>query len=81
MTSLHLVYVYVPPNCTALLCPLHLSVQRTVKEHLRNQLESHFAEVVAKQIQNSEVVKMELPLTKLKQLGAKWLVSSINHLR
>ena len=48
MLSKNLVFVYVPTNCTFKLQPMDLSVQKCVKDRMRNSFEDYYAELVAK---------------------------------
>jgi hemerythrin-like domain-containing protein len=48
MLSKNLVFVYVPTNCTSKLQPMDLSVQKCVKDRMRNSFEDYYAELVAK---------------------------------
>jgi hypothetical protein len=81
MLSKNLVYVYVPANCTSELQPMDLSVQKCVKDCMRNSFEDYYAEVVAKSLKTKTEFNVELGMTTLKPLSAIWLVSAIDYLK
>ena len=51
-----LLTVYVPSNCTDLLQPLDLSVNKAVKEHLRHHFRSWYSEQVKEKLEAGEEV-------------------------
>ena len=81
MLSKNLVYVYVPANCTSKLQPMDLSVQKCVKDRMRNSFEDYYAELVANSPETKTELKVDLGMTTLKPLSAKWLVSAIDYLK
>jgi hypothetical protein len=81
MLSKNLVYVYVPANCTSELQPMDLSVQKCVKDCMRNSFEDYYTEVVAKSLKTKTEFNVELGMTTLKPLSAIWLVSAIDYLK
>lgn len=81
MKELGLVYVYVPPNCTSELQPMDLSVQKIVKDHMRDQFETWYAEKVASILQDGGDIEINLGMSVLKPLSAKWLDSAIAYLK
>jgi hypothetical protein len=81
MISKNLIYVYVPANCTSKLQPMDLSVQKCVKECMRNSFADHYAELVAKSLETKTELNVDLGMTTVKPLSAKWLVSAIDYLK
>ena len=47
----NIAYVYVPANCTSKLQPMDLSVQKCVKDRMRNSFEDYYAELVVKSLE------------------------------
>ena len=84
LKSENLVYVTIPPNCTDKLQPMDLSVNKSAKDFLKAQFQNWYAEQVVTYIDKNsdkvEAVKIDLSLTKMKPLGAKWLVKLYDHL-
>ncbi|CAC5395017.1 unnamed protein product [Mytilus coruscus] len=76
----NLVYVYVPAGFTSKLQPMDLSVQKCVKDRMRDAFEDHYPDKVAKSLQDKTEVVVDLTMTTLKPLSAKWLVSAIDYL-
>ena len=81
--------VYVPACCTDRLQPLDVSVQKAVKNHLRQSFEDWYADEIVKQLNENkgsesedEVIQpVDLSLTRLKPLSAKWLVKMVQHIK
>ena len=79
-----LLSVLVPSNCTDLLQPLDLSTNKAVKDHLRANFQTWYAEQVTSQLQQgkkAEEVKVDMRLSILKEMQAKWIVSAFDYLR
>ena len=76
--------VIVPSNCTDLLQPLDLSVNKPLKDHLRRSFQSWYSEqVVTKQLdkgEESEDVKVDTRLSIVKPLSARWITSAYDYL-
>lgn len=60
MKELGLVCVYIPPNCTSELQPMDLSVQKIVKDRMRDQFETWYAEKVASILQAGGDIEINL---------------------
>ena len=76
--------VIVPSNCTDLLQPLDLSVNKPLKDHLRRSFQSWYSEQVSKQLEEGKEpddVKVDMRLSIMKPLGAKWITSAYDYLR
>ena len=79
--------VYVPARCTDRLQPLDVSVQKAIKNHLRQSFEDWYADEIIKQLNENkgsesedEVIQpVDLSLTWLKPLSAKWLVKMVQN--
>ena len=68
---------FIPPNCTDRLQPMDLSVNKVVKNHLREKFESWYADQVTSAIVssgNDEIQPIKYPLPLMRELGAKWLM-------
>ena len=78
-----LVYVTIPPNWTDKLQPMDLSVNKSAKDFLKAQFQNWYAEqfvtYIDKHSDKVEAVKIDLSLTTMKPLGAKWLVKLYDH--
>jgi hypothetical protein len=80
--------VYVPARCTDRLQPLDVSVQKAIKNHLRQSFEDWYADEIVKQLNENKGSKSEdeviqpvdLSLTWLNSLSAKWLVKMVQHI-
>ena len=54
--------------------PLDLSVNKAAKEYLRGEFQTWYAKQISQQVQgDSEKKPVDLRLTAVKSLGAKWL--------
>ena len=76
--------VFVPNNCTDLLQPIDLSVNKSVKEHLRRCFQSWYSEQVQEKLQSGEELEnitIDLRMSVMKELSAHWIVSACDHIR
>ena len=74
--------VLVPANCTDRLQPLDLSVNRSVKAFLRNQFQTWYAKEVCSQLQGrTESKHLDLKLSAVKPLIAKWMKSCYDYIK
>lgn len=78
------IYVTIPPNCTDLLQPMDLSVNKSAKSFLKNEFESWYAAQVCDQLSGTadiNEVKVDLSLNRMKPLGAKWLTKLYDYMK
>ena len=74
--------VKVPPNCTNCLQPMDLSVNKAVKEFLRKRFQNWYSgEMESLCSTNGSFTPVDLPMSKLKPLGADWLVKAHQYLQ
>ena len=74
--------VMIPPNCTDRLQPLDVSVNKSVKEFLRQKFHSWYAESVSTQLNGTKAKEpIDLRLSIVKPLGAKWLVDLYDYMK
>ena len=74
--------VLVPSNCTDKLQPLDVSVNKPAKDHLKQKFHKWYAEKVMEQIEagnSPDEVVVDIKLTVMKEIGAKWLVSMFDY--
>ena len=71
----------VPANCTDRLQPLDISVNKAVKDFLRGEFQSWYADQVKIQLQNGGTSPdVNLSLSVVKPLGVTWLKSMSDYL-
>ena len=70
LDSNHIDTVFVPANCTDQLQPLDLSVNKSVKDILREKFELWYSEQIFEQ---GVAVPIKFPLHTMKPLGAEWM--------
>ena len=74
--------ILIPPNCTDRLQPLDVSVNKPVKEFLHQKFHSWYAESICTQLGGTTAkVPIDLRLSVVKPLGAKWLVDLYDHMK
>ena len=76
--------VFVPSNCTDLLQPIDLSVNKPFKDHLRRCFAEWYSQQVSIQLEAGtqvENVKINTRLSVLKEIGAKWLTSAFDYIK
>ena len=76
--------VIIPNNCTDVLQPLDLYMNKSLKDHLRSKFQSWYSEQVSKQINDGkqpEDIKVGMKLSMMKPLSARWIMSAYDYLR
>ena len=72
----------VPANCTDRLQPLDLSINKAVKDFLRTQFKEWYAQELCSQLnEEKETEGVDLKLSVIKPLGAKWMVAAHDHIK
>lgn len=71
--------VLVPATCTDRLQPMDLSVNKSAKNFLRSEFQNWYAEQLAAQ-DDDELVPVDLSSSRMKCVGAQWLVRLFDHL-
>ena len=79
--SHHIYVILIPANCTDRLQPLDLSVNKSVKDYLRVAFQEWYAESVCSQLQKGQVELIDLRMSVIKPLGAKWMVNLYDYLK
>ena len=74
--------VLIPPNCKDRLEFLDLSVSKTAKEFLRKKFQNWYATEVCPQLDGKlEREAIDLRLSAMKPLGAKWVIELYDYLK
>ena len=73
--------VNIPANCTDKLHPMDLSVNRSLKEFLKNQFGEWYSKMVFKDLNESRQVPVDLRLSVMKPLNAIWLKEAHKYLQ
>jgi len=78
----HIDVLLVPANCTDGLQPLDVSINKAVKDFLRNEFQGWYASQVQIQLQNgSAFPDINLSLSVVKPLGVTWLKNTLDYLK
>ena len=77
----HVYVVNIPANCTHKLQPMDLSVNKSKKDHLKKQLIEWYSSRVYNDKGNAEPTPVDLRLSIMRPLNARWIVSAYNHLK
>ena len=71
-----------PPNCTGRLQLLDVSVNKAVKNQIRTQFQSWYAQQICHQCQEGKEKKpIDLRMSAIKPLSASWIVAACNYLK
>ena len=82
LDSHHINVALIPPNCTDRLQPLDLSINKAAKDFLRSKFREWYAQQVCSQIKGeTETKPVDLRLSVIKPLGAKWIVSLYEYIK
>ena len=73
--------VLVPANCTDRLQPLDISVNKPAKSFLRSKLQDWYADKVCQQLINQEESTVDLRLSVVKPLAAKWMIQFFDYIK
>ena len=68
----NILYVIVPSNCTDILQPLDLSVNKSAKDFMKSKFQEWYGGIIYKQLDRIEEVDMRLPV--MKPLTADWII-------
>lgn len=77
----HVRIAMVPPNCTDRLQSLDVSVNKAVKNFLRQRFENWYATQVCQQLKSGDNSAIDLKMSVVKPLGAQWIIDDINYLK
>ena len=78
----HMNVALIPPNCTDRLQPLDLSINKAAKDFLRGKFREWYALQVCSQIKGeTETKPVDLRLSIIKPLCAKWIVSLYEYIK
>ena len=70
-----------PPNCTDRLQPLDLSVNKPAEDFLRGRFQEWYADQIVNQLEDdAEQQPVDMRLSIMKPLGAKWLISMLDYM-
>ena len=73
--------VSIPANCTDRLQPMDLSVNKSIKDFMKTQFNNWYSSQVFEQLEDKEQKPVDLRLSVMKPLGAKWLIKLFNYLK
>ena len=75
-------FVLIPPNCTDKLQPLDISINKPMKDALKDQFQMWYAQEVQSQLQDGselkadDEVKIDTTMTAIKDLSTRWIISA-----
>ena len=75
--------VYVPANCTGELQPLDLSVNKSIKDIIKQSFQDWYADQIVDQKDTTGSAVMPItafPLKEMKSLGAKWMEKAVDYM-
>ena len=81
LTENNIHYIFIPANCTDRLQPLDLSVNKAAKNYLRNCFQEWYAEQMGWQLDSEEDATVDLRMSIVKPLGARWMISLYDYFK
>ena len=73
-------FVLIPSNCTEKLQPLDISINKPMKDALKNQFQMWYAQEVQNQLQGGsqleDELKIDTSMTAIKDFSARWIFSA-----
>ena len=75
-------FVLIPPNCTDKLQPLDISINKPMKDALKDQFQMWYAQEVQRQLQDGsklradDEVEIDTTMTAIKDLCTRWIISA-----
>ncbi len=76
----NILYIIVPANCTDKLQPLDLSVNKPAKEQMRRKFQDWYGEIICKQLEDKVEELVDMRLSIVKPLSAKWIIDTCDYL-
>ena len=83
VVSHHIIDIaYLPANCTRELQPLDLSVNKFVKDVIKQCFQEWYSDQIVDQTDSGDSAKpiTAFPLKEMKSLGAKWVEKAVDHI-
>ena len=74
--------VYVPANCTGELQPLDLSVNKSIKDFIKQRFQEWYTDQIVEQKEDGDSIRpiTTFPLKEMKSLGVKWMVKAVDYM-
>ena len=74
--------VYVPANCTRELQPLDLSVNKSIKDFIKQRFQEWYTDQIVEQKEDGDSVRpiTTFSLKEMKSLGVKWMVKAVDYM-
>ena len=77
----NIIAVPIPANCTDRLQPMDLTINKAAKEFMHCRFREWYASEVQKQLDRGESSPVDLKMSTMKPLGAKWIESLYDHIK
>ena len=73
----NILYVIVPSNCTDILQPLDLSVNKSAKDFMKSKFQEWYGGIIYKQLEDQIEEEVDMRLSVMKPLTAGWIIDFI----
>ena len=77
----HIYVISIPANCTDKLQPMDLSVNKALKQSMKQQFSQWYSSMIYQNFTDEVPPPIDLRMSIMKPLGAKWLINAFKHIK
>ena len=76
----NILYVIVPSNCTDILQPLDLSINKSAKDFMKSKFQEWYGGIIHKQLEDQIEEEVDMRLSVMKPLTADWTIDFYHYM-
>ena len=77
----HICVVSIPPNCTDKLQPMDLSINKMLKDLMKQQFSEWYSSIVYQNFGDEAPPPVDMRMSIMKPLGAQWLIKAYSQIK